>query len=887
VGDPTAAIALYLALSGMLAVPQADSIPPTGITAMVRATRMTGTIELDGNLSEAAWSTAVPVSGFSQRDPHEGAPATERTEVRILYDDNALYVGARMYDARPDSVQAQLARRDRITSSDRFLIFLDCYHDRRTGFYFGINAAGTLYDGTLYNDDWDSDTWDGVWEGKATRDSLGWSAELRIPYSQLRFQRQRENRWGINFKREIARRNERDYLVRTPSNGSGFVSRFVDLVGIEQVSPPPRLEVLPYATTKAEYMGHKAADPFNDGSRLGAEVGGDFKVGIGSNLTLDGTVNPDFGQVEVDPAVVNLSDVETFFDERRPFFLEGADIFNYGEGGANDFWGFNWASPSFLYSRRIGRAPQAELPKDYDYSKVPAGSNILGAAKLSGKVGSWSLGALNAVTSREQGRFSLGQRRWRQEVEPLTYYGVYRAQRELSAGRHGLGLLSTLTARSFDEAQLPSELSSSAQGLGIDGWTTLDRHGMWVISGWTGLTRIGGTAERLRKLQESSVHYFQRPDAGYLGVDSNSTSLSGYAGRISLNKQKGNWMFNSAVGLVDPNFEVNDLGFQFRGDQINTHVMVGHKWTTPGRFARSWRLNLAGFRSYNYGGDVTWTGLFLTGLYELRNFSSGRWFIAYNPRTLSDRRTRGGPLMVNQPGVEWDFQLDSDPNKRWIYGVGLHGNHYQQRWDQSWSARAALEWKPGARLSLRIEPQIERTGTSAQYVDTFDDALATNTFGHRYVFADLDQTTVSASLRLNWIFTPRLSLEMYAQPLLSSGRYAGFKELARPRSYAFTRYPDPDPTADPDRIIVDPDGAAGPAAGHEIDDPNFSLASLRGNAVLRWEYSPGSTLFLVWTQNRSDTESIGTFQTGRALDRLFGATADNIFLVKISYWWNP
>lgn len=248
----------------------------------------------------------------------------------------------------------------------------------------------------------------------------------------------------------------------------------------------------------------------------------------------------------------------------------------------------------------------------------------------------------------------------------------------------------------------------------------------------------------------------------------------------------------------------------------------------PWRLFRSWRLNLAGFRSYNYGGDVTWTGLFLTGLYELRNFSTGRWFVAYNPSTLSDRRTRGGPLMVNQPGGEWDFQLESDPNKRWIYGAGLHGNHYRR-----------------------------------------------------------DQTTVSASVRLNWIFTPRLSLEVYAQPLLSSGRYTGFKELARPRSYDFTAYPDPVPTDDPDRIVVDPDGAGGSGVGEEIDDPNFSLASLRGNAVLRWEYSAGSTLFLVWTQNRSDTETIGTFRTGRALDRLVGAAGENIFLLKLSYWWNP
>lgn len=884
--DPTITAALAVMLVGLGPGGQGDSTKKAGVGSEVRAARAPQEILLDGVLAESGWATAAPVSEFTQREPDEGAPATERTEVRVLYDDNALYIGVRLYDTSPDSIQAQLARRDRLSSSDRFLVFLDCYHDRRTGFYFGINAAGTLYDGTLYNDDWDSDTWDGVWEGKAALDSSGWTAELRIPYSQLRFQRQKSHRWGINFKREIARRNERDYLVRTPSNGSGFVSRFVDLVGIESVSPPARLELLPYITTRAEYLGHEPADPFNDGSHLAAGIGGDLKVGIASNLTLDATVNPDFGQVEVDPAVVNLSDVETFFEERRPFFVEGASIFNFGEGGANDFWGFNWVNPDFLYSRRIGRAPQAELPDEYDYSEVPAGSNIIGAAKLSGKIGSWSLGALNAVTSREQAHFSLGQQRWRQEVEPLSYYGVYRAQKELDAGRHGLGFIGTLTARSFDESRLRSELSSSAASLGLDGWTTLDENGIWVISGWAGASRSAGTVERMQNLQENSVHYFQRPDADYLGVDSNATSLSGYAARVSLNKQKGNWMFNSAVGVVDPGFELNDLGFQFRGDQINSHLMFGHKWTRPGPLFRSWRLNFAGFRSYNFGGDVTWTGLFLTGLYQLRNFSTGRWFVAYNPKTLSDRRTRGGPLMINQPGVEWEFSLDSDPNRRWIYGGGLHGNHYQQEWEQSWSSWAYLEWKPGSRVSLRLEPQVERIRTSAQYVDTFDDPAAASTFGHRYVFADLDQTTVSASVRLNWIFTPRLSLEVYTQPLLSSGRYTGYKELAQPRSYSFNPYPDPTTTADPDRIVVDPDGA-GPVAGQEIDDPDFSLASLRGNAVFRWEYSPGSTLFLVWTQNRSDTETIGTFRTGRALNRLFGATADNIFLVKLSYWWNP
>ncbi len=882
------AATLGLALAALATTGRNDSLPrgSNGADIIVTAARLHGGMAVDGMLDEAAWTSAVPVTAFIQRDPHEGSDATERTEVRLLYDDDALYIGARLHDRAPDSVRALLARRDRVSSSDRFTVFLDCYRDRRTGFYFGINAAGTLYDGTLFNDEGDDDTWDGVWEGKAARDSAGWTAEIRIPYSQLRFEKRGGFRWGVNFSRLIARRNERDYVTYQPSNGSGFVSRFATLEGIDGVTPPARLEVLPYVTSRAEYAAHDAGDPFRDGSRYGAGAGADFKIGLGGNLTLAGTVNPDFGQVEVDPAVVNLGDAETFFDERRPFFIEGSSIFDFGSGGANDLWGFNWAGPAFLYTRRIGRTPQGEEP-DNDFAAVPTGTTILGALKLSGKVGTWSLGTLSALTDRETGRFELGGRRWRTTVEPRTYYGVYRAQKEFGQGRRGLGLLGTATHRFFGGPPLRDELSADALGLGVDGWTTLDRSGVWVVTGWAGTSRVSGSVERLQALQENSVHYFQRPDASYLGIDSSATSLAGFAGRVSLNKQKGNWMVNSAVGVVDPGYEVNDLGFQYRGDQINSHVMLGHKWTRPSRVFQSWRVNLAVFRGWDFGGDLTSSGYFLTGLYQLRNFSQGRWFVAYNPRTWSDRQSRGGPLMVSPSGVEWDAQFDSDPKQRWLVGLRLHGAHYGLGSDDRFSIGTNVEWKPGSRVSLRLEPRLERARTTSQYVDTFDDALATGTFGHRYVFASLDQTTLSASLRLNWIFTPRLSLEVYAQPLLSSGRYTGYKELARARSYAFTPYPDAAETADPDRIVLDPDGAGGAAEPQEIDDPNFSIASLRGNAVLRWEYLPGSTLFLVWTQNRSDTDTIGGFRTGRALDRLVNANADNILLIKVSYWWNP
>ena len=872
---------LLLALQASVPNPVSISGPP----AEVRAIRLTVPVAIDGKLDEPVWQGSQGIGSFVQREPTEGAPPSERTVVFLAYDDEALYVGARLDDSSPDSIVARLARRDYFTSADRFWVYLDPYHDKRSGFYFGINAAGTLYDGVLYNDDWDTDEWDGVWQGSTQRTPEGWTVEMRIPYSQLRFKKSEVQSWGINFKREIARRNEEDFLVYTPRNGSGFVSRFVNLAGITNVTPPRRFVALPYVTSRAELTNPPAGNPFNDGASTTLTGGTDLKFGLGSNFTVDATINPDFGQVEVDPAVVNLSDFETFYPEKRPFFVEGSTIFDFGYGGANNNWGFNWGNPDFFYTRRVGRAPQGSLPAN-DFSDMPTGTSILGAAKLTGKVGSWNLGMMHAFTGREMARIDSSGSQRSIEVEPRTYYGVFRTQNEINGGRQGLGIIATTTARAFDDPRLRDEINSSAFGLGMDGWFFLDKDKTWVITGWGGASSIQGSSERITAVQQNSLHYYQRPDADYISVDSNATSLQGFAGRVALNKQKGDWRVNSAIGMISPGFDVMDLGFQFRTDLINAHTVVNRRWANPGKTFRFVNQNLAAFGSWDFGGEFIWGGLFQSGYFQFLNYRSFDYFVAYNPRRMNNRLTRGGPYTEGQPGFEGNLFFQTDDRKTFVFGLNLHGNLYQRGSEEGWSVGPSVEWKPSSSATLSFEPSFDRTFTSAQYVGTFADPTATNTFGNRYVFSDLDQTTLSANLRLNWIFNPRLSLELFAQPLIASGNYTHFKELAAPRTYDFNEYGRNGSTFDNVNYVADPDGA-GPAAPIAVGNPDFNFRSLRGNAVLRWEYLPGSTLFLVWTQSRSDVENIGEFGFRHSMNRLLDAKADNIFAIKVTYWWSP
>ncbi|MBI5464910.1 MAG: carbohydrate binding family 9 domain-containing protein [Ignavibacteriales bacterium] len=858
----------------------------------VQAVRTDAPVSVDGVLDEQAWQHPG-WTAFKMKRPFEGAPPSQKTEVWVAYDENAVYVAARMYDTAPDSIMTVLGRRDYDVTADWFSFLIDPYRDKRTGYYFTVSAAGSIQDGTLFNDDWNDNSWDGVWEAKTRIDDKGWAAEMRIPFSQLRFTEKEQHVWGVNFRRSIGRNSERDLVVYTPNQESGFVSRFPELVGIEHIAPSRQAEVLPYLTSKAEYLKHDAGDPFKTGSRYLPGLGGDMRIALSSNLMLNATINPDFGQVEVDPAVVNLSDIESYFQEKRPFFVEGTSTFNFGNGGASSNWGFNFGTPDFFYSRRIGRAPQGSLPFSAQFVDYPLGTHILGAGKITGKViEGWNFGMIHALTNREYAQAETsGTRVHDIEVEPLTYYGIARLQKDFNDGKQGFGLIATSTDRMFNDERLRDQINASAQTGGIDGWSFFDDGKTYVMTGWLGYSHVAGSAARMTSLQRSSRHYFQRPDASYLSVDSNATSMTGFAGRVAVNKQKGPVIFNAAFGIINPKFDVNDLGFYWRTDIINYHVVVGYKWTDPTPYYNSVRLQTALFESRDFGNRIGWRGWWINAFAEFTNFwTAGAGFV-YNPPSVDTRSTRGGPAMFTPVGREFFFNVASDSRKPAM--VELYSDFYIGAGGEQTNVNVSVTYKPAPNINFSVGPGFSKGLQEAMWITSYDDAASLQTYGRRYVFAHLSQQTLSANIRLNWTFTPQLSLQLFMQPLISSGKYTNLKHFLRPGTFEFGAFGSDGSTLNVNRdnggnvsgYTIDADGG-GPSPEQSISNPDFNFKSLRGNAVLRWEYRPGSTVYFVWTQLRSDWENVGEFQFNHSVDRLMEAKPDNVFMVKLTYWFN-
>ncbi|HEV2148446.1 MAG TPA: DUF5916 domain-containing protein [Longimicrobiaceae bacterium] len=892
------AVLLLAALPGRAQGP-AEGSAPAAAAPTARAARIEGAPPtVDGRLDDAAWAQAEPVTGFVQRTPRSGAPASERTEVRVLYGPDALYVGARMHDSAPDSVAGQLTRRDTQVYSDWFSVGVDSHADGRTGFLFAVNPRGVKRDVLLFNDTDEDSGWDAVWEAAARRDSLGWTAELRIPFSQLRYATAAGERvWGVNFRREIARRGEVSYWAPVQANDAGFVSRFGRLAGIGELPRPRRLEVQPYALGRLVRAPGDAADPFHRSNDVLGTAGADVRYGITSDLTLTATLNPDFGQVEVDPAELNLSAFETFYSERRPFFLEGADAFQFGRTRANVMTSL----PRLFYSRRIGQAPMRTLGgSGYAYVDAPQQTTIAGAAKLSGRLGrGWSVGVMDAVTLPEEARFLDRQGvRQAETVQPLSNYFVGRVRRDLGAAGWA-GSFLTSVHRELDDPALAGMARSQAYVGGVDferAWKGRD----WILAGFVAGSHAAGSEEAIAATQLRSTRYFARPDAEHLRFDPTRTSLTGYTAQASLNGRVGKrWRGSAWYQQISPEFEANDLGFQTRADLRAATTLVEYRVNEPGPVFRDYGFFTWGLGSWNLAGDNLSARLQAGGQATFRNFWSVGGEVGVNPETYSDRLTWGGPLARTPAGAEWGAWVESDSRKSASFDAYLSGGADRAGgWRRS--AGGSLRLRPSGALQVTVGPSVERSHGTAQYVTTVEDPRARDTFGRRYVFAGIDRTTLSATTRVNWTFSPTLSLQLFAQPYVASGDYGGYRELEAPRTRDFAVYGRDRgtlcsyATAGGVRHAVDPVGAGAcpaslPAAGDErftvrFGERDVNLRSLRGNAVLRWEYRPGSTLFLVWQQQRSEDAALGDFRFGRDSGALFRAPAENVFLVKMTYW---
>ncbi len=870
----------------MAAVSGRGSGSPGGRDAILalHATRVAAPPTIDGDLGDPAWAGAQVATGFTQKQPNPGAAASQRTEVRVLYDDRALYVAARMHDTAPDSVVGQLGRRDNEVYSDWLYVAIDSYFDRRTGFAFGLNPRGVMVDVLLFDDTEDDGSWDAVWEGAAKQDSEGWTAEYRIPLSQLRFKPSpdgREQVWGINFLRKIARNNEEALWAPTLPTDARMVSLFGELRGLRDLNPPRRLEVMPYAVGSATRAPHEAGDPFYRSVDPFGGMGADVKAGITSDLTLTATINPDFGQVEADPSVVNLSAFETFFPERRPFFTEGMDIFRFGLGiGDGDL-----GNESLFYSRRIGRSPQGEV--DGDFVDQPEATTILGAAKLSGKTaGGWSIGVLDALTGKETARSMTDGVESTTPVEPLTNYGVVRVIRDFREGKSAIGGIFTTTNRSLPPSGELDWLQKSAYTAGVDVRHRFGPDNAYQITGSFVGSYLTGTADAIDEVQTSPVHNFQRPDADYLHYDAARTTLAGSAAKMELWKLQGDWRFALFGMTLSPEFDANDLGYQRNGDMIFSGFWTGYNENDAGPVFRSWRVGMNGWNGSTYGGDRIDLGGNVNGGFELNNLWGGSAGINYSTEALSTSMLRGGPGFLRPASWNVWSNFWTDHRKPVQLSVSFGGDGAAGSGAHGMYVSPGLTIRPSDNADLYVGPSYSKSTNPIQYVDEQD------ADGQPYwILGTVDQTTVSMTARLNYTFSPTLSLQLYAQPFMSAGTYADFKYVTNARAAAyedrFHRIGAGEMTSwrnEDDELVHGVDATGDGNGDFEFTDPSFNFKQLRSNVVLRWEYRPGSTVFLVWSQGRTDYVEDGRFRFGRDVNALWNAAGTNVLLIKVSYW---
>ncbi len=833
---------------------------------------------IDGKMTETVWESVPWESDFTQQEPYEYAEPSQKTAFKVLFDDNNLYMLVRSYDTEPEKIERRLGRRDN-TDGDWVGIGISSYNDKLTAFAFAVNASGVKWDGVVTEDTEYDDTPNPVWYVKTSIDGEGWLAELKIPYSQLRFADMENHIWGFQVMRHLFRKEEFSIWQMIPQESNQWVSAWGELHGINNIKPKKEIELIPYVMGKLETFEKEEGNPFeSSGSKWGYNAGLDGKVAISNDFTLNFTVNPDFGQVEADPSEVNLSAFESYFPEKRPFFVEGSNIFNYPLASGDGPFGRD----NLFYSRRIGRSPQYDPDlSDDEYAEYPENTTILGAVKLSGKTkNGWSIGVLESLTNEETALIdSLGNRR-EDPVEPMTNYFNTRVQKDINKGKTSIGGMITATNRFTDHSNF-SSLPTAAYTGGVD-FVHFWKDKSYRLGFKTTVSHVQGSQEAILDLQEAPQRYFQRPDS-HMSVDSTLKTLNGYSGSLNFGKiGGGHWRFGGSAAWNSPGLELNDQGYLRMADFIKQNAWVSYRIWEPFSIFRSLNINMNQWSGWDFSGLNTYSGMNINTRLQFKNY----WHFGtgYNLsfREIHRFELRGGPAYWSPGNQNIWINIESDERKK--LEVEWSGSHRWGNQDYLTRYHTGLEitYRPIQFLELSLEPSYSFSEKEIQYVEHIEFEN-----DQRYLTSRIKQEMISADIRINLSLTPDLSIQYWGQPFVFSGDYSEFKHMVDPMNSVykdqFHIYTDDEISFDAtnDEYTVDEGGQG--TTTFSFDNPDFSFYEFRSNLVIRWEYIPGSTAYLVWSQGRTGDHPDGRFSLSENIDRLIDITPTNVFLLKLSY----
>ena len=832
--------------------------------------------DIDGMLNDKAWKEGTWAGNFTQFQPYDGKKPSQKTEFKILYDNNFLYVAIRCFDTEPQKIVKRLTRRDNI-DGDWAGVSIDSYFDKRTAFGFLVSEAGVKLDGKFTNDEGNIDpTWNPVWYVKTSQNSQGWVAEMKIPFSQLRFASTDKMKWGLEVARYIFRDQEQDFWQPIPRDAPGFVSSYGYLSGLDNIKPKKEVALMPYVMSSLETSPVDAEDPFSKPRTFRSTAGLDGKIAVTNDLTLNFTINPDFGQVEADPSEVNLSALELYFQERRPFFVAGSNIFNFpiimGGGTRNNLF----------YSRRIGRSPQyyPDLA-DNEYIKMPSATHILGAFKLSGKTQKgWSIGVMESLTSKEVATIDSAGIQRKQPVEPLTNYFNARVQKDMRNGNTIIGGMITATNRFIHDSALLF-LPKSAYTGGIDFQNYFKDRTFLLQANFVG-SKVNGTREAITDLQEAPQRYFQRP-GGPRRVDSAMTMLSGTSASFKFSKiGRGHWYYGVRANMQSPGLSLNDQGFMHMADIIQQSAWFEYAQWKPFSIFNTLHINLSEWSGWDFTGTNTYSGQSIYLGAQFKNY----WYLSLNATRhgleLDRHELRGGPALYLPHGMEYYIGITSDQRKKLTFRVEYDYHKLTQGERLSHYYSADVSYQPLAALKLSFNPTYSQSFKGLAYIDA--SALGSE---QGYIVSDITQKQLSANIRVNFSFSPNLSLEYWGQPFLFSADYSRFKKVVQTNKNDFSSqfhvFTKDQISYDANNEVYYVDDNGNGSNDFSFDQPDFSVFNFRSNMVLRWEFVPGSTVYLVWSQNKADSNSEGSFVFDRNIKQLAQLHPTNIFLVKFSY----